>query len=103
MSSPVAYQLMMGINPSLSRFKYWLLLAMPITGAMTVLGASSRGGQIGMAFQVYHLFLKSRLSIRNIMLALIVVVIGYWAISDEQIERFTVTGEDKTSQQRLLY
>lgn len=103
MFSPVAYQLAIGIKPHLTRFKYWVMLAMPITGAMTVMGASSRGGQIGMAFQAYYIFLKGKLSLRNLIIALSLVGLGYWAIPDEQKQRFASTGQDKTSQQRVLY
>jgi O-antigen ligase len=103
MFSPIAYQLMVGIKPRLTKFKYWMMLAMPITGAMTVMGTSSRGGQIGMAFQVIYTFFKGRLSIRNILLALGIITVGYWSLPDAQLERFSATGDDKTSQQRLLY
>lgn len=103
MFSPIAYQLTLCMKPRLTSFKYWMMLAMPITGAMTVMGASSRGGQIGMAFQVVYTFLRERLSIRSILIALIVMVVGYWVLPDEQLERFSGSGEDKTSQQRLFY
>jgi O-antigen ligase len=103
MFSPIAYQLMVYLKPRLTKLKYRMMLAMPITGAMTVMGTSSRGGQIGMAFQLYHIFLKGRLSIKNILLVLTIIAVGYWAIPDEQKQRLDATGTDRTSVQRRLY
>ena len=101
--SPIAYQLMLVMKPRLTKFKYWIMLAMPITGAITVLGSSSRGGQIGMVFQIYQTFFSGKLSVKKILLALLVITVGYWMLPEKQLERFTAAGDDNTSKQRLLY
>jgi len=103
MFSPIAYRMAVFMKPWLSKRMYWLMMAMPITGAMTVMGASSRGGQIGLAVQIYQALLKGRLSFKTILLVGIVGVLGYLVLPDEQRVRFTHIGDDRTSQQRLLY
>ena len=100
---PISYQLTMAIRPWLSRLKFTLMLAMPITATMSILGASSRGAQIGLAFQTYLIFLKRKLSFRTIILVLLLGVLVYRVLPAEQIDRFRVIGDDKPSQQRLLY
>lgn len=103
MFMPIAYRLAMAIRPWLTRMKFWFMLLLPTTAAMTVVGASSRGSQLGLAVQIYHTFLKGRLSIRTAFLALIVAAAGTLLLPDEQWERFRGAGSDETSQQRLLY
>lgn len=103
MSMPIAYRLAIAIKPWLSRLKFWLLMAMPATAAMTVIGASSRGSQVGMAFQIYHTLLKGRLSLKTLVIAGVVIAAGITYMPEEQLDRFRNAGSDETSQQRLLY
>jgi putative inorganic carbon (HCO3(-)) transporter len=100
---PISYHLTMLMRPWLSRVKFAFMLAMPITAAMSVLGASSRGAQIGLAFQSYLTFLRRRLSLRTILLVAVLGVLVYFVLPTEQIDRFRSIGDDKPSQQRLLY
>lgn len=103
MSSPVAYELALFLKPRISRLKFYLLMLMPLTGAMSVIGASSRGGQLALAFEVYWSMLKGRINFKTV---LAVVVLGYAAFAilpAEQKARFSSAGDDATSQQRLLY
>ncbi len=55
------------LKPHVSKLKYYVLLLMPLTAAMTVMGASSRGGQIGLLYQSYRAILKERLSFKTII------------------------------------
>jgi putative inorganic carbon (HCO3(-)) transporter len=100
---PIAYRLAISLRPYLPKWKFWTLMLMPITAAMTVVGASSRGSQVAMAFQAYHTFLRDRLSFKRIIAVGLIVAIGVAAIPKEQLERFRSAGSDETSQQRLLY
>jgi putative inorganic carbon (HCO3(-)) transporter len=103
MFSPIAYEIALFVRRRVSRIKYWVLLLFPVTGAMTVMGTSSRGGQIGLVYQVYHTLLRGRLSLRTTVLVAALVAVGYWALPYEQKARFTSVGSDRTSQQRILY
>jgi len=103
MFSPVVYELVMFARPRISLLKFCLLQLMPLTGAMTVLGASSRGGQIGLVVQGYLTFLKGKLNIRTLVIIGTLAFAGFTLLPAEQKARFSAVGEDRTSQQRLLY
>ena len=103
MFAPVAYRMAISMKPWLSRFKYWLMLAFPLTAMMTVMGASSRGSQVGLIFQLYHTFLKGRRLFKSLLIVVVLGGIGYLLLPEEQLDRFRSAGDDRTSQQRLLY
>jgi len=100
---PVSYAFILTVKISLSRMGARAIFLMPITAAMTILGAGSRGSQIGLGYQIYLLFLKGRLSLRNILIAVLIIIAGYSLLPDEQKQRFAKTGQDNTSLQRKLY
>jgi O-antigen ligase len=103
MFAPVAYYLAVFLRPHISRLKFALLMTMPITAALTVLGASSRGSQLGLAYQSYRVFLRERLTLKSIAIVAAAVAIGWNLLPAEQKERFSAAGSDSTSVQRLLY
>jgi putative inorganic carbon (hco3(-)) transporter len=103
MFSPIAYELALFARPHVSRLKYWVLMLLPITGAMSIMGASSRGGQVAMLYEVYGSMLKGRLKVKTILLVATVLFVGFQLLPEEQKARFTSAGNDGTSQQRLLY
>lgn len=103
MFSPIAYHVALFLRPWLSRTRYLLLMFFPVTGALTVMGAGSRGAQLGMVYQLYRSLLKGKLSIKALLLVGIVASVGYTLLPDEQKARFSSAGDDRTSQQRLLY
>ena len=101
--APIAYQFAVSLKPYLSKLKYYLLLAIPMTGVMTVMGASSRGSQVALLFQLYSTFLKGRAKFGPVLLIAILCVGGWQILPDEQKQRFSNAGDDTTSRQRLLY
>lgn len=103
MFSPIALELARFLKPWLTRPKYLLLMLFPITGAMTVMGASSRGGQVGLVYQIYHSILKGNISFKTIVLVGAIGFAAFYLLPEEQKSRFSAAGDDKTSQQRLLY
>jgi O-antigen ligase len=103
MFAPVAYFLAVFLRPHVSRLKFALLMTMPITAALTVLGASSRGSQLGLAYQGYRVFVRGRLTLKSIAVVAAALVIGWNLLPAEQKGRFSAAGSDSTSVQRLLY
>lgn len=91
------------VKNRLPGYKKWILLLFPVTAAMSVMGASSRGSQLALIVQCYFLFLHGKVSIRTIVLGGAVFAAIYYMIPEEQLARFESAGSDKTSQQRLLY
>jgi len=103
MLAGISYYVVQFLKPHVSKLKYYVLLLMPLTAAMTVMGASSRGGQIGLLYQSYRAILKERLSLKTIILGVVVLSAGWYLLPDEQKARFTEAGSDQSSEQRLLY
>lgn len=80
---------------------YWLL---PITAVMTVMGASSRGGQLALLVGLVYLLLAYRKIRFKNLVYISIVVFAAWAIfPEEQKARFQSSGEDETSTSRLHY
>lgn len=100
---PIALAFCTGFKPYLSKWKYYGMLLMPITAGMVILGSSSRGGQLAMAVQLLTKYFRNILKIKIIIVVAIVAVAGWKLLPEEQKARFSEAGEDRTSQQRLLY
>ena len=103
MFSPVAYELARFLKPHISTLKYYVLMLLPVTGAMSVMGASSRGAQVAMGYQIYGTLLKGRISFKTLATAAVIVYAVIALLPEEQKARFISAGDDSTSQQRLLY
>lgn len=84
--------------------RWWVLLCLfPGTAALTVIGSSSRGGQIALAVIVLILFLKTRHLFRKAAIVAFLIFITLYFLPEEQVERFNAMGEDGTSQLRLMH
>jgi putative inorganic carbon (hco3(-)) transporter len=103
MFAPLAFQLALFAKPRVSKLKFWLLMSAPLTAVMTVIGAASRGSQLAMVYQFYRIQLKGKLTLKRVAVAAAIFAIGFALMPEEQKARFTSAGEDRTSQQRLLY
>lgn len=80
---------------------YWLL---PITAVMTVMGASSRGGQLALVVGLIYLLLAyKKIRFKNLVYVLVVVSIAWALFPEEQKARFETAGSDQTSETRLEY
>lgn len=80
---------------------YFLL---PLTAIMTVLAASSRGGQLALACGLLLIMvIIGKLRIKNVVLVVALAFAGLSLLPDEQKQRFSSMGEDNTSASRLLY
>jgi O-antigen ligase len=80
---------------------YWLL---PITAAMTVMGASSRGGQLALLVGlIYLLMAYKKIRIKNLVYVTVFVSVAWALFPEEQKARFETAGSDKTSETRLEY
>ncbi|MDQ2076167.1 O-antigen ligase [Marinimicrobium sp. ABcell2] len=76
----------------------------PITAAMTVLGASSRGGQLALAVGVILMVVAlGKLRIKNLVFFALIGIAGLSLLPEEQKERFSNMGDDGTSESRLMY
>lgn len=100
---PMAMGFIYGLKDNWGRIKRWLFYFMPFTAAMSVLGASSRGAQLGLAAIAAMTLIKSKLGVKVLLPLLIVSAISYNYLPEAQKQRFSAMGEDETSLQRLDY
>jgi probable O-glycosylation ligase (exosortase A-associated) len=100
---PIAWAFAGFLKPRVSKLWYRILLLMPITAVMVILGSSSRGGQLALIVQLivmnYRAIFKPKIIV-SLMLSLFLI---WTLLPQEQKDRFTTMGEDKTSAQRILY
>jgi O-antigen ligase len=85
------------------RYKKWFFYLMPFTALMSVIGASSRGAQLALAAIGVIVLLKAKAGLKVLVPLLLVAAAAFYFLPDEQKQRFTEMGDDKTSQQRLHY
>lgn len=80
---------------------YWVL---PLTAAMTVLGANSRGSQLALVVGCVYLLLAYRkVKFQNVMAVALFSSFVWFILPEEQKERFSSAGDDGTSTARLIY
>lgn len=80
---------------------YWLL---PVTAAMTVMGASSRGGQLALVVGLIYLLLAyKKVRLKNLVYVMVLISVAWALFPQEQKTRFETAGSDKTSETRLEY
>jgi putative inorganic carbon (HCO3(-)) transporter len=103
MFAPIAYELAGFLKPKISRAAYWFLMLFPVTAAMSVLGASSRGSQVALVGQVGHAAYQRKLKLKTLIALALVIWGGYVMLPDKEKARFSTAGDDVTSVQRLDY
>jgi O-antigen ligase len=100
---PVAYLIAVQLRPHVPRFMFWILALMPITAAMTILGASSRGGQLALVIQMILLFYRYIFRPKILIALVLAGAAIFLLLPPEQKQRFEAAGGDRTSLQRLNY
>jgi putative inorganic carbon (HCO3(-)) transporter len=103
MFAPIALELALFVKPRVKRVTYWFLMLGAVTGAMTVLAASSRGSQLGLAAQAVWVAIQRKLKLKVIVAIAFVACIGYRLLPAAEKARFASAGTDNSSVQRLHY
>ena len=85
------------------RYKKWFFYFMPFSAVMTVLGASSRGSQLGLLAIGLLLMVRLKAGFKIFIGLIVVLLLAYSFLPEEQIQRFTQMGDDKNSITRLAY
>ena len=100
---PLAYLLYVASKHRAGIWERRVLLLFWICPILTILGASSRGSQIALTMQLLLIFRKSMFKLKP-LLGISILCLGlFLLLPDEQKQRFSSVGEDRTSKQRLLY
>jgi O-antigen ligase len=100
---PIAFELTMFVKSHANRVAYWALVLGSVAGAMTVLGASSRGAQVAMGVQAAWMAIQRKLKLTTLIGIAAAIIIGYHFLPAAEKARFARSGTDKTSIQRLDY
>ena len=103
MFAPIAFELALFVKPRVKPVTYWFLMLGAVTGAMTVLGASSRGSQVALAVQAGWIAIQRKLRLRVLVGIAVVAAIGYALLPAAEKARFASAGTDNTSIQRFDY
>lgn len=100
---PFGFYFLKRSTSGINKWEKLLIVLAFICPLLTILGASSRGAQIAVLVQFMIIFWKQIFKPKVLILCL-ALSWGAWNIlPEEQKERFTSIGEDKTSIQRTLY
>ena len=103
MFAPIAFELAMFVKPYVKRITYWFLMAGSVSGALTVLGASSRGAQVTLVGQGGWMALQRKLKLKIVLAVALLLAVGYHFLPAAEKARFMSAGTDQTSVQRLDY
>lgn len=100
---PIAFAFVVYFKDRVARWKRWVLISMPVTAGMVILGTSSRGGQLALLIQLVARYSRQIFRPKILVTTTVILLAGWHLLPQEQKERFSTSGEDRTSQQRLLY
>jgi putative inorganic carbon (HCO3(-)) transporter len=84
-------------------YKKWAMYIIPIAGAVSIIGSSSRGGQLALVAIALWLLLRSKKKLTAILVFIVIGFTLYSFLPEEQMQRFEEMGTDKTSLQRMVY
>jgi O-antigen ligase len=100
---PLFFYLSQALKPRVPKWEFYILTILWVCPILTILGASSRGAQIALVLELFIIFRKSFFRIKPLLFVLILSIGLFKLMPEEQKQRFSESGDDKTSQQRLLY
>lgn len=100
---PIAWAFCKSMKPYVSKNWYYLLMLMPITAIMVILGASSRGAQLALIVQMVLINYRTIFRLKVLVSCVLVFSLLWIFLPEEQKQRFQTMGQDRTSQQRILY
>ncbi|MFV1985831.1 MAG: O-antigen ligase family protein [Gemmatimonadota bacterium] len=104
---PLSIYFAQALKPHLSgltkKWKYWMVLAVPLSAVFALLASSSRGGQLGgLAVGAWMLF-RSKARVRGFLAAIFIAGAVFLLLPEEQRARFEEMGSDETSETRIYH
>jgi len=100
---PLAISVVISLKKYWGKYKLWFLYFAAASGIISVIGASSRGAQLGLVGIVLVFLLKLKGGVKGIVLLAILSYGLYQVLPEEQLQRFNSMGTDNTSLQRFAY
>lgn len=101
----MSWSIILASKKYIENSKRWLLLLMlfPGTAVLSVIGSSSRGGQLALMAIILFLFFKGKNFVRKILFLAVAIYLMLQILPEAQLERFNTMGDDQTSQLRLTH
>lgn len=100
---PLSFYLYKTYKDDVTKIERYLLLIAVICPVLTILGSSSRGAQLALLVQLLCMFWRQIFKPKSLIIIALVGSIGWQVLPQEQKDRFTEIGNDKSSMQRELY
>lgn len=101
--TPLAAVFVFALKEKWGRYKKWAMYFLPFSGAISIIGASSRGGQLALVVVGLWWLAKSKQRIKAIAAFMVIGFVLYYFLPVEQIQRLEEMGNDETSLQRIAY
>ena len=98
---PLAIAFVISLKDYWGRYKKWFFYVCAATGYIAVVGASSRGAQIGLVVVSVWFLLKQKNGFKGLLAIAVVAIALFYLLPDEQMQRFREMGDDEDSLQRL--
>lgn len=84
--------------------RWWILMFLfPGTAAISILGSSSRGGQIALLSIMVIFLLKGGNIFKKILIIIVLLYVVSHLLPEDQVHRFDTMGNDETSELRLMH
>jgi len=100
---PASLYFLIGVWGYATRGAKALLILMPSTAALSIIGSSSRGAQLALAALLMWAALRSRAPFKAMLITAISAAVLYSVLPEEQKDRFRQMGTDETSLTRRQY
>lgn len=100
---PIGLYLYKTLRKDINKWERALLLAATVCPVLTILGSSSRGAQIALVVQCVLMFWRQIFKPKILIGILVIGYLGWQVLPQEQKDRYTTIGTDKSSIQRQLY
>ena len=84
--------------------RWWILMVLfPGTAALSIIGSSSRGGQIAFVAVVLVILMSGGHFFKKVLIITMLAYVGMYLLPAKQVARFHTAGDDQTSELRLIH
>lgn len=99
----LAIAIVISLKKYWGRYKKLFFYVAAATGYIAVIGASSRGAQLALAVVGVWFLLKQKNGFKGLLVILLLALVLYYLLPEQQLLRLDNAGSDETSLQRIAY
>lgn len=100
---PLSLSVVISLKQYWGKYKKLFMYFAVATGFVSIIGASSRGAQLGLLAIGLVFMMKLKGGFKGLIVLMVLSYTLYQFLPEEQIQRFSDMGQDSTSLQRLAY